>query len=102
MLRRIRKLQGAGVFVRGRTSCFKSAMIRTGGKQLRNWQQIPSIPSVIVGSPVGRWKGDFPEIGRGRIEFNGDMKTFGSFPRGPDHAARHALTRAAMLEHQAC
>ena len=55
----------------------------------------------IVGrAPVGRREGDAPEIGRGGIEFQGDVIALGHFASGSRDAACNGFPGGRVLEDQ--
>lgn len=56
---------------------------------------------LVAGMTPGSWESDFPKIGRGWIEFDGDVKAFRHFTRGTRDSAGDALSCLAVLENQA-
>lgn len=58
------------------------------------------ILQIVVRPPIGWRKRYAPEIRRGRIKFERDVKSFRHLASDSRHFACHALFRAAMLENQ--
>ena len=56
----------------------------------------------IVRTPIGWREVDFPEIGRGRIKFQGNLVPLGSFLRRSNNFACDALFGGAVLQHEHC
>jgi hypothetical protein len=91
---------GCMMFVKRRTTCRRVGKPVAYSEQTRNLRK--GCGSVLQWFPIGRGKGDPPEIGGRLLKFHGDQESFRGALRRAGHTHRFALSRHLVLDFKSC